>query len=88
MVLVLLMKLLHIKGIVIVLKLIEICAQILMNFSCQLRSDSSQETFGPTNGGSDDETESLLKLPKVPFANDLDVKSGRSSVISQVLHAD
>jgi hypothetical protein len=48
-------------------------------------SDSSEAiaVAGHSNG-SDDEGESHLKLPNVPFAMDLDVKSNCSSVVSQV----
>lgn len=48
-------------------------------------SDSSSTNDIPgVVDGVEEEAESLLKLPKVPFAMDLDVHSNRSSVISQV----
>lgn len=50
-------------------------------------SSSTNDIPGAVDGGGgvEDEPESLLKLPKVPFAMDLDVHSNRSSVISQVI---
>jgi len=51
-------------------------------------SDSSEAIAcgGRNLNGSDEEIdgESHLKLPDVPFSMDLDVKSNRSSLVSQV----
>lgn len=47
-------------------------------------SSSTNDIPGVVDGAAEEEVDSLLKLPKVPFAMDLDVHSNRSSVISQV----